>query len=176
MGVSNRGSSQGRGERDGGTRSAATDLESTETQGRGLLGDLSVGTHTRCPPHVHTDDSKSLPSPAPPPVQQGTGTVPFAGRWGQRQRDSSSQCPLREGCGVKGLKIEANLTTPMTTTATTVAQQLSVNTTTETRRQSGGGTGHGEGGTCRLVIAYLPPGSRQAAEYSLTVHSHLPVC
>lgn len=36
--------------------------------------------------------------------------------------------------------------------------------------------GHGAQEACRLMIAYLPPGSRQAAEYSLTVHSHLPVC
>lgn len=81
---------------------------------------------------------------------------------------------LKVGGGGKGLKIKANLMTPMTTTATTGC------TTAEHEQEHRDTGGRVEGalgtGACRLVIAYLPPGSRQAAEYSLTVHSHLPVC
>lgn len=73
----------------------------------------------------------------------------------------------------KGLKIEASLTTPMTTTATTGC--TGAEREHEHRDMEAAWRGHGVG-ACQLRIAYLPPGSRQAAEYSLTVHSHLPVC
>lgn len=78
----------------------------------------------------------------------------------------------------KGLTIQANLTTPMTTTATTGctgAERDHEHRDTEAERRRGGGTGLGGGGMPTGIV-YLPPGSRQAAEYSLTVHSHLPVC
>lgn len=38
--------------------------DSTEARRLGLQGALCVGTHTRCTTHVHTEDSKSLPSPS----------------------------------------------------------------------------------------------------------------
>lgn len=61
----------------------ATDLDSTEVGRLVLLRDLSTGTHTRgaphmgCRTHVHTEDSKSLPSPAHPPVWQGWRWCPW---------------------------------------------------------------------------------------------------
>lgn len=163
VGVSNRGSGQGGGERDGEAQSAAM------IPRLGLLGDLSVGTHTRWTTHVHTEILSPFLLPPLYGSSGGWEQCPWQGGGG-RDKEASPLHVLRG----KGLKIEANLTTPMTTTATTVAQRLSVNTSTETRRWRGH-RARGAG-ACRLMIAYLPPGSRQAAEYSLTVHSHLPVC
>lgn len=76
----------------------------------------------------------------------------------------------------KGLKIEASPQHQGPPRRPQVAQQLSVNMSTETWRREAKWRGHRARGSCRLMVAYLPPGSRQAAEYSLTVHSHLPVC
>lgn len=73
----------------------------------------------------------------------------------------------------KGLKIKANITTAMATKAITGRTAAEREREHRDREEEWGTRG---AGGMRLRSAYLPPGSRQAAEYSLTVHSHLPVC
>lgn len=97
-----------------GACSMTTGLHSTEAEYFRLQRDLDAGRHTcGAHRHVHIEDSKSLPSLAHPQARQRWECALCGLMW-QRQRGSSLLCPQ---VGGKGLKIKANLTTPMTTTA-----------------------------------------------------------
>lgn len=166
-GVSNRGPGQGERERDGSTFRATARTPVSPAAGT-PGGPLHRPSRPRAATtHVHTEDSKSLPSPS---IHRsvGDGTCPWRADGGR-----GKEAPLLAVLGGKGLKIEASLTTPTTTTATTGC--TGAEREHEHRDTEAAWKGLGAG-TCRLGRAYLPPGSRQAAEYSLTVHSHLPVC
>lgn len=115
LGVSSEGSGQGVK----GICSTTTGLNSTQAGCFRLLQNPDAGGHT-CGTHIHVhiEDSKSLPSLAHLQAWQRWECALCGLMW-QRQRSSSLPCPQVGRVGGKGLKIKANLTTPMTTTATT---------------------------------------------------------
>lgn len=109
---------RGDGEKNEGACSMTTGLTSTEAGCFRLLQDPGAGRHA-CGAHIHVhiEDSKSLPFLAHPQAWQGWECALCNLMWAEVKKLLPS-VSLRWGWG-KGLKIKANLMTPMTTTATT---------------------------------------------------------
>lgn len=142
------------GQKNKGACSTTIGLNSTEAGCFRLLRDPDAGRHT-CGTHIHVhiEDSKSLPSLAPSTGLAEMGMCPLRVNVG-RGKEVPPFHVLQQG---KGLKIKANLTTPMTnpaTTACTTAEHEQEHRDTGAEWRGALGTG-----ACRLVIAYLPPGS-----------------
>lgn len=137
-----------------GACSMTTGLNSTEAGCfRLLLRDPDAGRHTHgAQIHVHIEDSKSLPSLAHPQAWQRWECALCRLMWTEAKKLLPSVSSSR-GRDLKSKQTPQHQGPPR---RPQVAQHLSMNRNTETQGQSGGGTGTG---ACRLVIAYLPPGS-----------------